>query len=179
MKIENRQKFLLMLTIGMMALYAGVNFVYEPLAGWWSDRAAEIKDLRGRLSDGRKLLTRADYIQDQWSDIQSNSLPANTSAAEQQLLRSVDDWSRSTGAEVSSIMPQWKNDDTNYMTLTCRVETAGDLGTLTKFLYDLESGPQAIRLDTVELGVHDTAGQQFNMSVDIDGLALGAQEVVK
>ena len=58
----------------------------------------------------------------------ANALPANTSLAEQKLLTAVDGWSRGSGAEVTSLMPQWKNESTNYLTLTCRVETSGDIG---------------------------------------------------
>ena len=176
MKIQNRQQFLVVLTIATAALYVGVNFIASPLSDWWSARAAQIKDLRGRVAEGRSLLARDPAIQSHWNEMQANALPANTSRAEQQLLKAVDEWSRACGAEVTSLMPQWKNDATNYMTLTCRVETSGDLGSLTRFLYDLEKGPMAIRLDTVELGAHDTTGQQMTMSVDIDGLALGAKE---
>jgi hypothetical protein len=69
-------------------------------------------------------------------------------------------------------MPQWKNEPTNYLTLTCRVETSGDLGALGKFLYDLERGPMALRLDSLELGAHDKDGQQMTLSTEINGLAL-------
>ena len=176
MKIENRQQFLITLTIATVALYAGVNFIYGPLADWYAARSAQIKDLRARVAEGRSLLARDSAIQNHWNDMQANSLPAETSRAEQQLLKAVDEWSRNCGAEVTSLMPQWKNESTNYMTLTCRVETSGDLGSLTRFLYEMEKGPMAIRLDTVELGAHDNTGQQMTMSVDIDGLALGAKE---
>ena len=176
MKIENRQQFLVTLTIAAGALYVGVNFIYGPLADWYAARSAQIKDLRARVSEGRSLLARDTAVQNHWNDMQSNSLPADTSLAEQRLLKAVDEWSRDCGAEVTSLMPQWKNDSTNYLTLTCRVETSGDLGALTRFLYDLEKGPLAIRLDSVELGAHDNTGQQMTMSVDIDGLALSAKE---
>jgi hypothetical protein len=69
-------------------------------------------------------------------------------------------------------MPQWKNESTNYLTLACRVETAGDLGTLSRFLYSLEKGPMALRLDSVELSAHDKDGLQMTMSAEINGLAL-------
>ena len=102
----------------------------------------------------------------------ANALPANTSLAEQKLLTAVDGWSRSSGAEVTSLMPQWKNESTNYLTLTCRVETAGNLSTLSRFLYDLERGPLALRLDSLELTARDKEGQQMTLSTEINGLAL-------
>ncbi len=81
-------------------------------------------------------------------------------------------WSRESGAEITSIMPQWKSEGTNYLTLECRVETAGDLGALSKFIYDVEKGPMALRLDSVELSSHDNAGQQMTLGLEINALAL-------
>ena len=172
MKIKNRQEFLVVLTIAAFALLVGVNFILEPLGGWWSARQAQIKELRTEVTEGQQLIRRESGIRGRWADMTANALPVNTSLAEQKLLTAVDDWSRSSGAEVTSLMPQWKNESTNYLTLTCRVETSGDLGALSKFLYDLERGPLALRLDSLELGAHDKDGQQMTLSTEINGLAL-------
>jgi Tfp pilus assembly protein PilO len=172
MKIKNRQEFLVVLTIAAFALLVGVNFILEPLGGWWSARQTQIKNLSDAVRDGRKLIAREASIRSRWSDMTANALPANTSLAEQKLLTAVDGWSRSSGAEVTSLMPQWKNESTNYLTLTCRVETSGNLGTLSRFLYDLERGPMALRLDSLELSARDKEGQQMTLSTEINGLAL-------
>jgi hypothetical protein len=58
------------------------------------------------------------------------------------------------------------------MTLACRVEAAGSLGTLSRFLYEVEKGSLALRLDTVELNAHDNAGQQLTLGLEVNGLAL-------
>ena len=172
MKIKNRQEFLVVLTIAAFALLVGVNFILEPLGGWWSARQAQIKELRAEVTAGGQLIRRESGIRSRWANMTANALPANTSLAEQKLLTAVDGWSRGSGAEVTSLMPQWKNESTNYLTLTCRVETSGDIGSLSKFLYDLENGPMALRLDSLELGAHDKDGQQMTLSTEINGLAL-------
>ena len=172
MKIENRQQFLIILTFVAIGLFVGVNFILTPLAGWWSGRSAQIRDLSAKVKDGRYLIQREVAIRNHWEDMRANALPANTSLAEHQLLNAVDGWSQSSGVEITSMMPQWKNDDTNYMTLNCRVETAGDIGTLSKFLYELEKGPMALRVDSVELAAHDNTGQQMTLGLDLNGLAL-------
>ena len=172
MKINNRKEFLIVLTIAVAALALGENFILEPLGGWWSARQAQIKELRAEVTDGNRLLQRESGIRSRWADMTANALPANTSLAEQKLLTALDGWSRSSGAEVTSLMPQWKNESTNYLTLTCRVETSGSLGTLSQFLYDLERGPLALRLDSLELTARDKEGQQLTLSTEINGLAL-------
>ena len=172
MKIENRQQFLVVLTIAAFALLVGVNFILEPLGGWWSSRQTQLKELRTQVAEGSQILKREAGIRSRWAEMQANALPANTSLAEQKFLTAVDGWSRSSGAEVTSLMPQWKNESTNYLTLACRVETTGNLDTLSRFLYDLEKGPMALRLDSLELTARDKEGQQMTLSTEINGLAL-------
>jgi Tfp pilus assembly protein PilO len=172
MKIENRQQFLLALTIGVVALYIGVNFICVPLSHAWSARSTQIKLLRAKVSEGKQLIRREPVIRSRWSEMYTNTLPENSSLAEQQVLKAFDNWSRDTGADISSIMPQWKNDSTNYVTLNCRVEASGNLGTLSRFIYDIEKGPAALKLDSVELSAHDPTGQQLTLGLQISGLAL-------
>jgi Tfp pilus assembly protein PilO len=175
MKIDNRPQFLMALTISAVALYIGVNFIATPLYSLWSARSAQIKDLRAKVREGKTLIQRETLVRSRWSDMSSNSLPNDSSLAEQQLLKSFDTWAGETGVEISSIMPQWKNDSTNYMTLNCRVEASGNLGTLTQFLYHTEQGSAALKLDSVELSAQDTTGQQLTLGLQISGLALMAQ----
>jgi Tfp pilus assembly protein PilO len=172
MKIENRQKFLVILTIAAAALYVGVNFILTPLQGWWSDRQKQVHELHAKVTEGNQLIRRESSIRSQWSQMQSNALSADTASAEHEVLSALTGWSRDSSTEITSIMPQWKNDATNYMTIACRVETAGDLGSLSKFIYDIEQGPLALRLDSVELSSHDNNGQQMTLGLEINGLAL-------
>ena len=103
------------------------------------------------MKDGNSLIKREAGIRSRWSDMRANALAANPSLAGQQVIAAFDNWSRASGAEVTSIMPQWKNDSTNYMTFNCRVEASGTMGALSQFLYNIEKGPMALKLDSVEL----------------------------
>ena len=102
----------------------------------------------------------------------AKTLPDNTSLAEQQVFTAFDKWSQESGATVTGITPQWKNDSTNYMTLNCRVEASGDLGTLSRFVYDIEQNTMALKLDSVEFSAHDNTGQQLTLGLQLSGLAL-------
>jgi Tfp pilus assembly protein PilO len=172
MKIENRQKFLLILTITLLALWLGNMLVFEPLAKWWTARSHDIATLRNQVKEGKFMVLRDANIHSQWNEMSAKTLPDNTSLAEQQVLKAFDNWSQDSGATVTGITPQWKNDSTNYMTINCRVEATGDLGTLSRFVYDIEQNTIALKLDSVELSAHDTTGQQLTLGLQISGLAL-------
>ena len=176
MKFKNREQMLMALAIGAAVLYLAINFIFTPLAGWWSSRQTEIKNLRAKVKDGTTLVSREKIVRGQWDEMQKNSLDANTSAAEQQFLRALEGWSRGSGAEITSIMPQWKNDATNYFTLNCRVEASGDLGALSKLLYEIEKGPLAVKPDNIELTAREATGQQMTLGLDLNGLALQTRD---
>ena len=172
MKINNRQDFLVAATIAVVGLYVAVNFIYTPLQGLWSERQVQIKKLTDQITAGKGMIRSEASTRSQWKDMRANALPASMSDAEHQVFTALTGWSRESGATITSILPQWKNDATNYMTLDCRVETTGELGALSKFIYDLEKGPLALRLDSVELSSHDNNGQRMTLGLDINGLAL-------
>lgn len=171
MKIKNRQEFLVILACVAAGLFVGINFVLAPLADWWRTRSTQITALRNQVAEGQRLLKYDADIRRQWREMQANALPANTSQAEQSVLQAFESW-RGSGAEITSITPQWNNDATNYMTLGCRVEASGDILALTQLLYQVEKGPLPLRVDTVELNAHDTSGQQLTMNLEVNGLAL-------
>lgn len=172
MKIRNRQDFLVALTIAAVALFVGINFILSPLQGWWSDRQKQIQTLATKVKDGKVMVAREQVIRGHWDEMRTNSLPPAMSAAEQQFLDALEEWSRDSGAAITSIMPQWKIDSTNYMTLNCRVESDGDIGTLSHFIYNIEKGPMMVRLDSVEFSSHDATGQQLTLGLEINALAL-------
>ena len=172
MKIRNRQDFLIVLTVTVAVLALVVNFILPPVFGWWTDRNKQISSLREQIKNGNQMIRRESAIRGLWNDMRANALPSSMPDAEQQFLKAMDGWARESGADISSIMPQWKTDSTNYITLDCRIEAAGDLSSLSRFIYNIEKGPMMVRLDSVELSSHDNNGQQMTLGVQINGLAL-------
>ena len=172
MKIETRQQFLVVLTIAVAALFVGERLIYEPLANWWSVRSQHIAALRKQVSDGKLLLQREQAIRSRWAQMRTNTLPADTSLAEQQVLKAFDNWSQDSRVTLTGITPQWNDDATNYLTVDWRVEAAGDLTALTRFLYDIEAGSMALKLESVNISARDDTGQQFTIGLQINGLAL-------
>ena len=175
MKINNRQQLLAVAAMAVIALLAVDRLVYTPLMKWWKARSASIGELRQQLADGTSLLQRDQVIRRRWEQMRTNTLPRNSSLAEQQLLKAFDTWSQRSRVSLTSITPQWKHDADDYMTLECRVEATGDLETLSQFLYSIEQDPMALKLESLELNAHDETGQQMTLGLQISGLVLTPQ----
>ncbi|HUA66038.1 MAG TPA: hypothetical protein VME24_09330 [Alphaproteobacteria bacterium] len=175
MEIKNRQQFLIVVTLALLGVYVANLAVYGPLVSWWKSRQATVDALRQQVAQGAGLIQRESVIRDEWQHIRSNALANDPSRAEQKVLNSFDGWAGDSGANVESITPQWNNDQTNYSTLECHVEASGDLGTLSRFLYDIESDPMTLQLESVELTANDDKGQQLSLGLQFNGLALVPQ----
>lgn len=173
MQIKDRQKFLTVLAIIAVALLVLDKIVTPPVTKFWHDRAQRIVDLKSKVKEGQFLRTHQRNIRADWAEIQAASLTNNTTVAEQQLFRGIDRWSQSSEVSISSITPQWKqSSDTSYKTIECRVDAAGSIDRLARFLYELENDPMALKLETVELTSSDNTGQQLTLGVQISGLIL-------
>lgn len=172
MKIENRQQLLAIIAVGAVVLLASDRLVFTPLTKLWKSRSAAIADLRKQVADGTSLLARESVVRSRWEEMKKNTLPNNPSLAEQQMLKAFDNWSRQSRVSITSIMPQWKHDADEYMTLQCRVDAAGDLETLSQFIYDIERDPMALKVESVELTSRDNSGQQLTLGMQISGLVL-------
>jgi Tfp pilus assembly protein PilO len=172
MKIENRQQMLIVLTIAAVALLAADKLVFSPLAHVWTGRAKEIARLRTQVSDGASLIKREQAIRAHWDQMRTNMLPNNQSLAQEQVLKALVNWSQESGVSINGTTPQWKNDTDEYKTLSCHVDASGSLWTLSRFLYDIEKGPMALKVDSVDLSSHDSQGQQLTLGLQVDGLVL-------
>jgi hypothetical protein len=173
-QIKNRQQLLIIGAIVAIALFAGDELVLSPLMKIWSVRATRVAELRKQIDRGKGLVEREQKqsIRSRWEQMASHALPNNSSAAEQQVFKAIDLWAQDSGVAVSAITPQWKHDSDDYMTFECRVDAAGDLGKLSRFLYSIERSPMALKLELVELGARDKEGQQLSLGLQFSGLVL-------
>ena len=142
------------------------------MAKWWKAREVDVKALRQEVNQGRTLIRREAVIRGEWDTCSSNALANDPSQAEQKVLKAFDGWAGDSGVNVKSITPQWNNDQSDYSTLECRVEASGDLGMLSRFLYEIENDPMALQLESIELTATDEKGQQLNLGLQFSGLAL-------
>jgi len=176
MQIKNRQQLLMIVAGTAFALLLGDALVFTPLVKLWKSRATQIVDLRKKVNDGDALLRRDAAIQSRWSQMQVNTLTNNSSLAEQQVLAAFDKWSQDARISVNSVTPQWKRDNDDYQTLECRVDASGSVGTLRKFLFNIEKDPMALKIESLEINARDKEGQQLSLGLQISGLVLSPTE---
>ena len=177
MRIEIRQRMLAIVAITIVALFALDRMVLSPLLAGWKNRSAELAKLRKSIEQGNMLIQRESHTRNMWNEIRKSTLPVNASQAEKELLGAFEKWSADSRVSVSSIRPQWKRGATDdYSVLECRVDAAGNLSTLAKFLYSIESSPIAVKMESVEFTARDNNGEQIALGLLISAVRLAAMD---
>ncbi len=178
MKAENRQQLLVIIAAAIVALFLIDKMLLTPLTASWQTRSETIAQLEKSIEAGRITIDRKDITNSRWNDMRRNTLPNNSSQAEESMLEAFDKWSKDTRISVSSIKPQWKRGDSeDYSLLECRVDANGDISALTAFLQVVENSPMALRIESVELASRDKNGQQLALGLLVSGLRLAPLEI--
>jgi hypothetical protein len=172
LKIKNRQQLLTILALSAIGLFAADRLIITPLTDAWTARAKRLKDLQQKVTDGRSIIDRERALRGRWEQMQKNALPTTLSSAEEQVMNAFDSWRNQSGLNINSISPQWKHDDTNFMTLQCRIEGLGNMKSVTRFLYEMENSPMPFRLENIEIASKDNEGQLLTFGLSVSGLVL-------
>lgn len=167
-----RHQLLGILAISMIALWLSDRLFFTPLTKTWKERSGQTARLTQSVEDGTRLLERREFLVSRWHSMRSNMLSGDISAAENQLLTTVERCSQASRMGISSIRPQWKHNHEDYSTLECRVDAFGNLAALTRFLYEIENAPLGIKLDLVEITSRDDRGEQFLLGLQVSSVQL-------
>jgi hypothetical protein len=169
----NRQKLLLIAAGASVALLLLDRLLVSPLTKAWQSRRAEITRLQKSVTGGRSAIERGPRTRSLWAEMQAQALESDPAKAEQDLITAFDRWGRAGSVELGSIKPQWKRGATNrYSLLECRVDATGTLSALSRFLFEVERSPLALRVDSVELTARDDNGQRLSLGLLVSGLRL-------
>jgi hypothetical protein len=172
-KMPKRQRWLILVAGAGVLLLVLDRIVFSPLTDVWKAHSAEIQQLKGSVANGRSIIARGEHLRQVWADIQSGALPGDQAQSEHDVISAFESAGRASGTELGSIKPLWKHGAIDgYSLLECRLDAAGTLPGVSRFLYELERSPLAMHADSVELVSRDDTGQRLTLSLTISGLRL-------
>jgi hypothetical protein len=173
LNVPNRQLLLIKIAAAGVGLLILNSVVISPLGDLWSEHSAEIARLKTSVAEGRNLIARGPELQRHWAEMRSGALPHDRAQSEHDVVSSFENWSRSTGVELGSEKLVWKHGATDdYSVLECRLDATGTLSALSRFLFEVERSPQALRVESDEILSRDDSGQRLTLSLIVTGLRL-------
>ncbi|MCD8534022.1 MAG: hypothetical protein LR011_04205 [Verrucomicrobia bacterium] len=173
MKIKQREALLKMVAIATVVLLVGDSFVLQPLTAKWKETGQEIRDLRGKIQRGENILNRERTIQRAWRIYQRDDLDQVNPEAENQVLKSLENWMDQSRIKLTAVKPQWQNFDDRYNTFSLRLAAEGSLDQCVDFVHKIENDPLPVRIEEIEFSARDKDGETISLSLNISGLQLG------
>jgi hypothetical protein len=173
MTTEQRMTWLKIAAAAVVGLLLLDRFVVTPAARHWQDQSERIAVLREQVDRGHLLLDRETAIRERWDAMLRDDLPENVSEAENELFKAIARWVRDSRVSLTSLTPLWRSHEQGFQTLECRATATGTQAALSRFLYELETEPLAVRLETSEITARDDKGQQLTLNVRFTALQLG------
>ncbi len=174
MKADQRQS---LLKIGA-AVCAGLllldRVVLTPALAGWHEQGERIAALREKVDRGRQLLEREDSIRGRWAEMQRENLPAEVSAAENEVFKAIGRWASESGIAFTNLTPQWQTHDEGFETLECRASGTGNQASIGKFIYEMETDHVPVNLEECELSARDAHGSLLNLTARFSFLRLAA-----
>lgn len=171
--IPERQRWLVIAAGALVALLVLDSILFTPLTKMWKDHSTEIATLRKKVADGRNLINRGAQVERTWLEMSNNALPKDTAQAQNEVIAAFAQWGTAANVQVDSQRSQWKRGGTDkYSLLEYRVDATGSLPTLSRFLYELEHSPIALRVDSVDIAARDDSGSKLTLGLIVTGLRL-------
>ncbi len=176
MQTNPRQQLLTIVALAAVGLFVFDRFILSPVVKSLKDRTTRIAELRLNILKGAQILDREKTVRTRWKEMSTSTLASDNSEAEDQVFKAFDRWAQESRISISSIKPQWKHTSEDYLTLECRVDAAGNLAALTRFLYNLERDALALKVDAVDITSRDNNGTQLALGLLVSGLVLTPKE---
>lgn len=151
--ITKRERYLGLLTVSIAIIALIYNFVIEPLVKQWNALNEEIRDKEVLLTKHTRISRSKDAIERLHSEyakyLQKEKLTVDEDSA--MALSNIEKLARGANVHITNIKPLALKNFENYNKYTFRVTTESSIGELTKFIYDLQSSEQLIRVERVVL----------------------------
>ena len=175
MDAKNREKMLLIGVGAVVALWVLDIVVIDPVTQAYKDRQAAIQKLKEEIAHGNSIHGNKSAIEAKWDTMRTNTLPDNSTLAENKLYASFLGWEQAAGVTVVRQQPTMTDppdQDAPYKNEEFHVDMTGSLDQLFNFLYKMESSPLGLKVDSVELTSRDDSGRQLALGLTVSGLIL-------
>ena len=172
MESKQRERIFIIAAIICLALLAVDKLVIGPLYDLWKERSERICELEELLKDGNFLVKRENVIKDRWAQMNDNSLPQNMTESENRILNSLNRWTQNSRLNITSVKPRWAEDEDTFMKLEFHASGNGSLASITRFLYELESSGEPLKVEELDITTRDDSGNNLSLDLRFSGLVL-------
>jgi Tfp pilus assembly protein PilO len=145
---SKREKFLSIITLGILFIVLFCNFVIAPLFSKMESLNEKIRTNEIRLERNLKIISRKDDIQSQYSKYSQLLKQKNSDEQEMALfLAGIEAIARKVAIRITDMKPRDIKTEDFFKRLTVDIELEANLGELTEFIYNLQNASDLYVID--------------------------------
>ena len=152
MALSQRERYIAIGMGAVLGLLALDRFVYTPWDDSRQELATKIQTARDKYHEDAQLLARNQEAQKTWKTMLDNGLTGDTSAAQEQIVKNIREWSQAAGMVPIAIKPDHAtSDNKNYQKVTVRFTATGSTASIGRMLYRTENSKLPLRVSEVQI----------------------------
>jgi Tfp pilus assembly protein PilO len=171
MVISKRERYIVVITIGLLILLAVNHFVVDPLLEQrWQDQDTAGK-LRSQREKDAKLIALSQQIAPRWNAMRQTLRP-NAAEAESQILHTIRDAAEDAGLTLSLLKPERLTEKSQLPQIAFQAAGTGGMRAVSRFLWRLETAPVPLRITEVQINSRREGVDDLSLQVRVSTLCL-------
>jgi hypothetical protein len=172
MRLSSRERWILMGAGAALLIYVADTYALGPLIENRDRIDNETADCLLQLDRAASLFNRQRHLKRRWSEVTRNSMKAEPSAAESQLLHALRDWAQDAGLTLSSVKPEQTEEEKLFRKITFRAVGSGSMRAVSKFLWRIETCTIPARILDLQVAARKEGTDDLSIQLGVSTLAL-------
>ncbi len=167
MTLSTRERIIAVATVTVLALLALDRTILTP----WLDR---LDAAQGVLAQQQQQLQRAEQTfnnrtraQRKWRSLTGETLQADASTAESQVLNHVRDWASAAGLSLTALKPERSEKDAAFVKIIIRATATGSMKQMARFLHSAQTTELPLRITDLQLSSRKEGTDDLALTVGL------------
>jgi hypothetical protein len=181
MVLSKREKYIVICTIAVLALFVLDRYAIKPLLEMREQTRIRAQQASAKWNKASGLLDRQDRLEKRWEQYCRQGIYDNASETTSRVLHEVRNWSGQYGVNLSSITPDRVGaaEKEEVQEITFLVSGTGNMNAIGHFLYQLEQTKLPLRLKDIQLSTRQEAADDMSLQVRVSAIYFAADSEKK
>ncbi len=175
MVLSKRERILAIATLLVLGALAANAMIISPLDKRRQRTTNEKLELEAQVAQAQNLFDRRKMLERKWKGLLSEGMRSDADA-ESRIARALDEWSRQTRLELSSVKPERTSTEKGMNEITFVVAGRGGLDAVASFLYKVETSELPVKVTDMQLGSAGESGDSMSLQLRISAMYMGASQ---
>ncbi|WP_432799594.1 GspMb/PilO family protein [Poriferisphaera sp. WC338] len=168
--MTKREKRILYLTLVVIVLFVGNQFVLSPYENYVAGLEQRKHDLTVELGQVQNTLKKSKTYQTRYKRMRAMNLLQSQSSAESLAINEIRDGAQDSKITLLSVKPEHAKPRGAFTELIVNLSAQGDVQSVTRFLYEIETAELPFRVDSLQLSSRSADEDALNVQAKVSFL---------